>query len=135
MHMMSEINRILPVGGHLVLTTPNIASWESLSAIISGSNPGFFPNYIRPNADGEYEPKHSREYTPSEVRSLVVDAGFEPKLIETGYYGSPEKEFPVRLATAIADLGGSTSLREPCIYCVAQKVGPIINRFPSWLYA
>src|SRR5580658_8582336 len=31
MHMMSEINRILKLGGHLLLTTPNIGSLRSVS--------------------------------------------------------------------------------------------------------
>ncbi len=43
MHMMGEINRILKPGGHLVLTTPNIGSLRSVSAILLGSHPAFFP--------------------------------------------------------------------------------------------
>lgn len=135
MHMMSEINRILSDEGHLILTTPNIASWDSLSAMVAGNNPGFFPHYIRPQAGGESEPKHSREYTPSEIRSLVSDAGFEPLLMETGSYGSAESEPSSRLLSLVQELGGDTSLRQACIYCVARKRGAVVSRFPPWLYA
>ncbi len=43
MHMMSEINRILKPGGHLLLTTPNIGSLRAISAILLGYHPSFFP--------------------------------------------------------------------------------------------
>ncbi|HBY62536.1 MAG TPA: hypothetical protein DEH78_22160, partial [Solibacterales bacterium] len=68
MHMMSEINRILRPGGHVVLTTPNIGSLRAISAILQGYHPGFFPAYIRPRKQGEApEARHNREYTPKEA--------------------------------------------------------------------
>ena len=71
MHMMSEINRILKPGGHLVLTTPNIGSLRSVSAILLGYHPSFFPAYIRPRGDDEEtEARHNREYVPMEVQHL-----------------------------------------------------------------
>jgi hypothetical protein len=71
MHLMSEINRILKPGGHVVLTTPNIASFRGISAILQGFHPGLFHAYIKPNESGEADPRHNREYTPREIHQLL----------------------------------------------------------------
>ena len=52
MHMMAEINRVLKSGGHLVLTTPNIAALRGIAAILQGYHPGFFHAYIKPSRIG-----------------------------------------------------------------------------------
>jgi SAM-dependent methyltransferase len=76
MHLMSEINRIVKPGGHLVLTTPNIGSLRGIAAILEGYHPGIFTAYIRPRADGEVEARHNREYTPKEIERLLLNSGF-----------------------------------------------------------
>ena len=84
MHMMIEINRILKLGGHLVLTTPNIASLRAVAGILQGFHPMLFPAYIRPRESGEVDARHNREYTASEIRALLEISGFEVTLLETG---------------------------------------------------
>jgi len=74
MHLMSEVNRILKPGGHLVLTTPNVAGLRPsrrFYRISSGLLPG-----IRPALEsGEAEARHNREYTPREIRLLLENSG------------------------------------------------------------
>src|SRR5579883_2318875 len=69
MWMMSEINRVLKMGGHLVLTTPNITSLRAIAGILQGFHPMLFPAYIRPRESGQADARHNREYTPREVAS------------------------------------------------------------------
>ena len=136
MHMMSEINRILKPGGHLVLTTPNIGSLRSVSAILLGYHPAFFPAYIRPRVEGEEaEARHNREYVPMEVQHLLTDSGFETVRLETGeFLDEPHPEF-AWVTHLLKRYNLSHDLRGDGIYAVARKAGPVKNRWPAWLYS
>jgi len=136
MHMMSEINRILKPGGHLVLTTPNIGSLRSISAILLGYHPAFFPAYIRPRVEGEEaEARHNREYVPMEIQHLLTDSGFEMVLLETGeFLDEPHPEF-AWITHLLKRYHLSHDLRGDGIYAVARKAGPVKNRWPAWLYS
>ncbi len=136
MHMMSEINRILKPGGHLVLTTPNIGSLRSVSAILLGYHPAFFPAYIRPRVEGEEaEARHNREYVPMEVSHLLTDSGFEVVRLETGeFLDEPHPEF-AWVTHLLKRYNLSHDLRGDGIYAVARKAGPVKNRWPAWLYS
>jgi glycosyltransferase involved in cell wall biosynthesis/SAM-dependent methyltransferase len=135
MHMMSEINRILRPDGHLILTTPNIASLRAIAAILSGYHPGFFPAYIRPRVAGEEpEARHNREYSAREIVLLFHYAGFEMTLLETGPFRNepkPEHEWVEHL---IARYELPADLRGDGIYAVGRKRGPVRERYPAWLY-
>ena len=135
MHMMCEINRILRPNGHLVLTTPNIASLRAIAAILSGYHPGFFPAYIRPRVAGEEpEARHNREYSAREIVLLFHYAGFEITLLETGPFRNepkPEHEWVEHL---IARYELPADLRGDGIYAVGRKRGPVRERYPAWLY-
>ena len=134
MHMMMELNRILKIGGSLVLTTPNIASLRAAAAILQGFHPMLFPAYIRPRAGGEVEARHSREYTPREIQSLFEVAGFELTLLDTG----PFREEPKPELQWVEHLMDRYILpkdhRGDGIYAVGRKTGAVKQRYPEWLY-
>jgi glycosyltransferase involved in cell wall biosynthesis/SAM-dependent methyltransferase len=135
MHMLAEVNRILRDGGHLVLTTPNIASLRAISAILQGYNPGLFPQYIKPGGDGEVAPRHNREYTPREVHLLLCDAGFEVVRLETGPFRDQPRPELAWVRRLLERYWLSGELRDEGIYAVGRKAGPVRNRYPEWLYA
>lgn len=134
MFLMSEVNRILKPGGHLVLTTPNIGSLRAISAILLGYHPGFFPAYLKPSESGSDEARHSREYTPQEVMTMYLDAGFEMTLLDTGPFRDvprPEEHWILHLLDRYML---SSQYRGDGIYAVGRKVGSVKQRYPAWLY-
>ncbi len=135
MHMLAEINRILRPGGHLVITTPNIASLRGLASALQGYHPGFFPAYLHPSSTSDGEARHSREYTPHEVRQLLFDAGFEPVRIETGPFREEPKPELLWVNHLLDKYLLPTELRGDCVYAVGRKTGPVKCRYPSWLYS
>ncbi len=134
LHMMSEINRILKPGGHLVLTTPNLASLRSVAGILQGYHPQLFSAYIRPR-NGVVDARHAREYTPKELGYLLEDSGFEVTVLETGpFREGPKPEF-AWVEHLLDRYLLSTDLRGDGIYAVGRKVRPVRERYPNWLYS
>src|SRR5579883_167135 len=135
MHLMSEVNRILKPGGHLVLTTPNIVSLRGIAAVLQGYHPGFFPAYLRPEAAAEGDARHNREYTPREIRMLLENSGFTVTLLETGEFrDAPHPEFGW-VQHLLKRYWLETDLRGEGIYAVGRKTGSVQERYPAWLYS
>jgi glycosyltransferase involved in cell wall biosynthesis/SAM-dependent methyltransferase len=133
MFMMAEINRILKPGGHLVLTTPNIASLRSVAAVLQGFHPQLFSTYLRPK-EGQTDARHHREYTSHEIRQLLENSGFEVTLLETGpFREEPKPEF-AWVEHMLDRYILSKEQRGEGIYAVGRKIGPVRERYPAWLY-
>jgi glycosyltransferase involved in cell wall biosynthesis/SAM-dependent methyltransferase len=134
MHMMGEVNRILKPGGHLVLTTPNLASLRAIGAILMGYHPGFFHSYLRPADAEEGDARHNREYTPREIHNLLDNSGFAVTRLETGEFRDlphPESRWVLHL---LERYKLDTKLRGDGIYAVGRKTGAVRERYPNWLY-
>ncbi|HTT65546.1 MAG TPA: methyltransferase domain-containing protein [Bryobacteraceae bacterium] len=135
MHLMSEINRIVKPGGHLVLTTPNIGSLRGIAAMLEGYHPGIFNAYIRPRVDGEVDARHNREYTPKEIERLLANSGFTVTLIETGPFRQTPKPEEGWVLNLLERFSLPKDLRGDDIYVVGRKTGGVRERYPDWLYA
>ena len=134
MHMMSEINRVLKPGGHLVMTTPNIASLRAISGILQGYHPGFFPAYPKPSPSGDTDARHAREYTAKEAHLLLHYAGFAVTRLETGPFREEPKPEHEWVITMLRQFGMPEDLRGDGLYVVGRKTGPVVERHPGWLY-
>jgi glycosyltransferase involved in cell wall biosynthesis/SAM-dependent methyltransferase len=132
MHLLSEVNRILKVGGHFLMTTPNIASLRAISAILHGYHPGFFPAYLKPPVDGDA--RHAREYTAKEGYLLLHDAGFEVVKLETGPFRDEPKPELAWVETMLRQYGMPEDLRGDGLYVLGRKVSGLRSRYPGWLY-
>jgi len=68
---LREIQRVLKIGGILILTTPNPARLENIARLLAGENV-----YDPYSGYGPYG-RHQREYTLQELKLLLTHAGFE----------------------------------------------------------
>ena len=127
MHMLIELNRVLKWGGLVILTTPNIASGFSLQEVLAGSSPYIYGAY---NLGGRAD-RHSREYTPKDVRLALEAAGFKvARLFTEDLWHRTDEEFLGWLAGE----GYSRELRGDNIFAVGLKASAQVERFPDRLY-
>jgi glycosyltransferase involved in cell wall biosynthesis len=127
MHMLLEINRVLKWGGLVVVTTPNIASAFSIKESMSGSSPYIYGSYNRKSrAD-----RHSREYTPSDVRLVLESGGFKViKLFSEDLWHDTDEEF----LKWLDHTGVPRALRGDNIFAVGRKLSDQVDRFPELIY-
>lgn len=71
LNALNEIWRVMKSDGVLVLTTPNVARYENVVALVEGRN--LYDPYSGYGPHG----RHNREYTRHELHMLMRHAGFE----------------------------------------------------------
>jgi SAM-dependent methyltransferase len=123
MFMMLEIHRVLREEGHLVLTTPNANSWESLARTGTLHSPSIFSTFF---SDGSGI-GHVKEYSISELRQLMENAGFAIEQLETFDSLPPNpdlKESVAEMKQALSSSGmAQEEFRGQSIFVHARKRG------------
>jgi glycosyltransferase involved in cell wall biosynthesis/SAM-dependent methyltransferase len=129
MNMLVELNRIMKWGGLVILTTPNITSAFSVQEALAGRSPNIYSLYNR-KSPGD---RHSREYTPSNVRLVLESAGFKVlKLFTENVWHETDEELLAWLDRARTDI--PRELRGDNIYAVGRKQSEQVERYPPELY-
>ncbi|WP_367125587.1 class I SAM-dependent methyltransferase [Streptomyces phytohabitans] len=89
---LDELRRVLRPGGHLLLSTPNLAAWYNRGLILAGVQPVFSEVSLRGihGRPGSQVVGHLRLYTARALRSLLPASGFEVVRIT----GAPYHDVP-----------------------------------------
>ncbi|MFJ9536761.1 class I SAM-dependent methyltransferase [Streptomyces sp. NPDC101225] len=76
---LDEIRRVLRPGGHLMLSTPNLAAWYNRALLLAGVQPVFSEVSLRAvhGRPGREVVGHLRLYTARALREFVTATGFE----------------------------------------------------------
>jgi SAM-dependent methyltransferase len=102
---LAEAKRCLKEGGMLLITTPNIASYGSISRLLRGQNPMLFK-------------PHVREYAPGEVEWWVHQAGL--KVVEVSTQPCYEGVDSAMIGM-LNSVGASKHLRDDTTFLWATK--------------
>ena len=128
LHVLAEISRISRTGAALLITTPNLASCHSVEYALRGESPYVYGKF---EPHGKPTDRHNREYTPGEVRRLVLAGGFECLRLETHHsWWQPDRS----TFGLLASRGESIALRGDNIFCLARKSVAVRERYPPEFY-
>lgn len=131
LHCVLELNRLLKPDGYLILTTPNVARFENVAALLDGRN--LYDPYSGYGPHG----RHNREYTRHELHQLMRHAGF---VCDLDFSSDVHPNVPSGVnATTILQALGEIQHREhdlgQYLFTRWKKAGVAANpALPSWLY-
>ncbi|MDQ3385240.1 MAG: class I SAM-dependent methyltransferase [Actinomycetota bacterium] len=125
-HTLCELHRVLRPGGTLVLTTPNATRRENLVRMVRGDNV-----YEQLSGYGTYG-RHNREYTVSELRTLLESCGWDVvRVFAADLHDRSDLTLPAAVADAVAPQDRGDNL-----FAVAHpRPGAPSWRYPEWLYS
>ncbi len=128
MHMLLEFNRVLKWGGLVIVTTPNITSAFSLGKALAGNSPYVYGEYnLKSRAD-----RHSREYTPRDIKIVLEAAGFKVERLYTkDLWCETDQPFVEWL---VKTTGIPKEMRGDNIFAVGRKASVQFERYPDGLY-
>lgn len=91
-HMLQEMNRVMKIGGMMILTTDNVSQYAYIVSLIKGKSN--YPPLMESSMffQGDWRP-HFREYSKEELLSLLKHAGFD--VIEHKYFDSEFASYKV----------------------------------------
>ncbi|MEU5979709.1 class I SAM-dependent methyltransferase [Streptomyces sp. NPDC047315] len=105
---LDELRRVLRPGGHLMLSTPNLAAWYNRALLLAGVQPVFSEVSLRAihGRPGSEVVGHLRLYTARALREFVAASGFEVvRVAGAPFHGVPRPLRPLdRLACAAPSL-------------------------------
>jgi SAM-dependent methyltransferase len=124
-----EFRRVLKPGGHLVLTTPNVARLENVARMVAGAN--LYDPYSGYGAYG----RHNREYTRHELWHLLHHCGFSDDIFFTGDVGTNRAPNYLQQISVLEPLLRNRRADLGEYHFTRWKVGGAANKLrPSWLY-
>jgi GT2 family glycosyltransferase/SAM-dependent methyltransferase/glycosyltransferase involved in cell wall biosynthesis len=129
MGLFAEMNRVLKIGGTLLLTTPNLASAHAVEETMRGGSPYGYGKF---ELGGKPTDRHNREYTAGEVERLAIAAGFGHAHIRTYDFYWPGKLATLR---SLAVDGHPMARRGDATFLLARKQSPVKQRYPEEFYA
>ncbi|MEU4259831.1 methyltransferase domain-containing protein [Streptomyces fradiae] len=105
---LDELRRVLRRGGHLMLSTPNLAAWYNRALLLAGVQPVFSEVSLRRihGRPGTEVVGHLRLYTARALREFVAASGFEVvRVAGAPFHGVPRPLRPLdRLACGVPSL-------------------------------
>jgi SAM-dependent methyltransferase len=105
---LDELRRVLRPGGHLMLSTPNLAAWYNRALLLGGVQPVFSEVSLRRvhGRPGSQVVGHLRLFTARALREFVTASGFEVVRLEGApFHGVPRPLRPLdRLACGLPSL-------------------------------
>lgn len=125
--MISEINRILRIGGVLLLTTPNITSARGLLAMLEGYSPYLYPDFNRNRSPN----RHNIEYSPHQISAILTAGGFEISRLETP---NCWEDSPKEILEFLSRNKYPVHMRGDNIIALAHKKTDTIDRYPIDIY-